>query len=221
VGIRAEDVSRLFVEFQQLDAGAAKKYQGTGLGLALTRRIVEAQGGRVGVTSTSGTGSLFFAILPRVAHRDVRVFEGPRVPMPIQVPPAARARVLVIDDDPSALKLLDAALRQRGFSLTSTDDPEVGLAAAAAHPPDLLIVDLVMPGMAGDTILERFRAMKHAKDVPVIIWTVKDLAPPERARLLTLAQAIVLKRDAGLSQLLERIGDYVMTQAPGARKEPS
>src|SRR5207237_1290138 len=66
IGIRPEDLGRLFVEFQQLDAGAAKKYQGTGLGLALTKRIVEAQGGQVGVRSAPGTGSIFFAVLPRV-----------------------------------------------------------------------------------------------------------------------------------------------------------
>jgi PAS domain S-box-containing protein len=67
IGIRAEDLGRLFVEFQQLDGSAAKEYAGTGLGLALTKRIVEAQGGRVGVTSQPGKGSTFFAVLPRVA----------------------------------------------------------------------------------------------------------------------------------------------------------
>ena len=65
VGIRQDDLSRLFVEFQQLDTGSAKAYQGTGLGLALTRRLVEAQGGRVGVRSTPGVGSVFSATLPR------------------------------------------------------------------------------------------------------------------------------------------------------------
>ncbi|HRE92222.1 MAG TPA: ATP-binding protein, partial [Myxococcota bacterium] len=56
---------RLFVDFQQLDVTAAKRHQGTGLGLALTRRLVEAQGGRVGVTSRAGEGSTFYALLPR------------------------------------------------------------------------------------------------------------------------------------------------------------
>jgi PAS domain S-box-containing protein len=68
IGIPAEDVGRLFVEFQQLENGAAKRYEGSGLGLALTRRIVEAQGGRVGVRSTPGRGSTFFAVLPRVSQ---------------------------------------------------------------------------------------------------------------------------------------------------------
>ena len=65
IGIRAEDLSRLFVEFEQIDPGLAKRHEGTGLGLALTKRLVEAQGGRVGVRSTFGQGSVFFAVLPR------------------------------------------------------------------------------------------------------------------------------------------------------------
>ena len=67
IGIHPEQVSRLFTKFQQLDAGAAKKYQGTGLGLALTKRLVEAQGGSVGVRDAGRTGSIFFALLPRLA----------------------------------------------------------------------------------------------------------------------------------------------------------
>jgi signal transduction histidine kinase len=68
-GIDEEDLARLFVEFQQLDGGPGRQHEGTGLGLALTKRIVEAQGGQVGVRSTPGQGSVFFAILPRTAQR--------------------------------------------------------------------------------------------------------------------------------------------------------
>jgi signal transduction histidine kinase len=70
VGIAAADVDRLFREFEQLDAGSARRHEGTGLGLVLTKRLVEAQGGEVGVRSAPGAGSTFFAVLPRVAVGD-------------------------------------------------------------------------------------------------------------------------------------------------------
>jgi signal transduction histidine kinase len=82
-GIAPEDLGRLFVEFQQLDAGVAKRHKGTGLGLALTKRLVEAQGGWVGVRSTPGLGSVFFAVLPRATR--------PAVVQPVA--PAMSARV--------------------------------------------------------------------------------------------------------------------------------
>jgi signal transduction histidine kinase len=68
IGIAPEAMGKLFVEFQQLDSSAAKKYQGTGLGLALTKRIAEAHGGRVDVRSELGKGSVFAVILPRIAQ---------------------------------------------------------------------------------------------------------------------------------------------------------
>jgi PAS domain S-box-containing protein len=79
IGVRPSDMHRLFIEFQQLDAGLAKRYAGTGLGLALTKRIVEAQGGKVDVASTLGQGSTFVAVLPRrYVERDVAPSEqGP------------------------------------------------------------------------------------------------------------------------------------------------
>ena len=86
IGIRPEDLGRLFTEFEQLDAGAGKRYPGTGLGLALTRRIVEAQGGSVGVHSEPGQGSTFYAILPRDPH-------SPFPLSPTSHPPAGREGV--------------------------------------------------------------------------------------------------------------------------------
>jgi PAS domain S-box-containing protein len=75
IGIAAEDVDRLFTEFQQLDSSVGKRFQGTGLGLALTQRIVEAQGGRVGVSSSVGEGSTFYAVMPRVTRVPPRVVD--------------------------------------------------------------------------------------------------------------------------------------------------
>jgi len=71
VGIAKADLDRLFVEFQQLDSGSTRRHKGTGLGLALTRRLVTAQGGTVGVDSAPGWGSVFHAVLPRRARTDI------------------------------------------------------------------------------------------------------------------------------------------------------
>ena len=70
IGIAPEDLSKLFIEFQQLDVGYSKKHEGTGLGLALTRRLVQAQGGSVGVASTLGMGSTFHVVLNRIHGTD-------------------------------------------------------------------------------------------------------------------------------------------------------
>jgi signal transduction histidine kinase len=74
IGIRAEDLGGLFTNRRQLESGAAKRFEGSGLGLALTKRIVEAQGGQVGVSSTLGQGSTFYAVIPRIFQ------ERPAVP---------------------------------------------------------------------------------------------------------------------------------------------
>src|SRR6185436_15912004 len=111
----AEDISRLFVEFQQLDASAAKKYQGTGLGLALTRRVVEAQGGTIGVDSAYGKGSTFFAVLPRV-----HAAGSDHVPARVEHAWAADVRalrVLVVDDDNADRAWLSKTLEAAGYSV--------------------------------------------------------------------------------------------------------
>ncbi|HEX3594259.1 MAG TPA: ATP-binding protein, partial [Polyangiaceae bacterium] len=78
IGIAPDSMDRLFIEFQQLDASIAKKYQGTGLGLALTKRLAEAHGGRVEVRSELGKGSTFSVVLPRMttANREERTRDG-------------------------------------------------------------------------------------------------------------------------------------------------
>ena len=82
IGIAPQDLPRLFTEFQQLDAGASKQHQGTGLGLALTRRLVEAQGGSVGVRSTPGVGSLFHLVLDRAPGTQAAPGRAPASPAP-------------------------------------------------------------------------------------------------------------------------------------------
>ena len=201
VGIPAGDLGKLFVEFQQLDAGTAKEHQGTGLGLAVTRRLVEAQAGRVAVQSMPGKGSTFSAILPR----GMTMAPADDVSPVIRPSPGNRP-ILVVDDDPSTLKLADLALRELGHRPVCKDNAVDALLAAEAHPPAVVIVDLFMPHVDGFEFISRLRACPGGRDVPVLVWTVKDLDAAERRRLQASAAAIVSKSAGGLQALVKELG---------------
>ena len=195
VGISAEDMTRLFVEFQQLDASLAKKYPGTGLGLALTRRLVEAQGGRVGARSQPARGSTFFAILPRAP-----LGKAPGMPESGD----ARPVVLVVDDDASALTLASHALAEHGYAPRLCSNAEEALRVATTEHPAALVVDLVMPAMDGVAFLERFRAQSGVGTVPAIVWTQGDFTSADLIRLRAVAHAVVWK-DQGTAALVDEL----------------
>ena len=208
VGIAADDLGKLFVEFQQLDASAAKTYQGTGLGLALTKKLAEAHGGRVTVRSTPGEGSTFSVILPRV----MTVAASDEVAGPFMGLPAGNRTILVVDDDPAALKLASLALREVGYRPVCCADPEEALRMAEADPPGIVIVDLLMPGVDGFEFVSRFRAMPAGRDVPVIVWTVKDLDAAERRRLQPSITGLVSKNAGGSHALVEELRRLLLAE---------
>jgi PAS domain S-box-containing protein len=326
IGITAADQARLFVEFTQLEGGAAKKHQGTGLGLALTRRLVEAQGGQVGVVSTPGSGTTFSAILPRRATtgtpladprsipsrrvgapsvlvieddprdqdaivqtlgdagfnietansraqavsklqthafdaitldlilpdangadllKDIRASERNRdVPVvvitivggsgtvsgfavhdiltkPVDGPDviAALARagvsaggggtVLVVDDDPGSLRLMAASLQQLGYRSTAVERASDGLRICERDAPLAVVLDLQMPEIDGFGFLDRFRRLPNCQQVPVIVWTVKDLTPADLERLKRSAQGVMHKGQSGRS-VVEELRRFVV-----------
>jgi two-component system, NtrC family, sensor kinase len=232
IGISPKDVERLFTEFEQLDAGAAKRHAGTGLGLALTKRLAEAQGGSVGVASILGTGSTFHAILPRVSSNSEQSRNGSEIDEGTQEPvqalsgapvvssvPAARisdvasgtvtsqgrlGTVLVVDDDPSSSRLMAATLTQIGYHPVCVHDPNEGLSIAQRSPPALIVLDLLMPGMNGFEFLEAVNRSNCAH-VPVLLWTSKDLSASEYERLAKPAVAVLQKGRGTGTALLEEM----------------
>ena len=215
IGIRPEDQHRLFVEFQQLDAGTSKKFAGTGLGLALTRRIVEAQGGRVGVQSELGKGSTFWALLPRTTVRAQAPIEIAAPPMPA----TGRARrVTVVDDDAGALRLMAVALRTAGYAVEGFTSSVEALRAAELAPPGVFVVDFLMPEIDGLALIERIRDVASLRDVPVIVWTVKDLSEAERTRVLRSAQLVVVKGGGDTDAIVDAVRSFV--EAPPVEAPP-
>jgi CheY-like chemotaxis protein len=152
-GISETDMAQLFVKFHQLDATAAKRFQGTGLGLALTKRIVEAQGGRVGVASRLGEGSTFFAILPRAP-----LTAGGRI-----------AKILIVDDHYVDRFLLTNILQSNGYLVEVAANGAEAIDKCREEPFDAVTLDLVLPDGPGWELLARIRSLETQKNTPVIV----------------------------------------------------
>ncbi len=168
IGIAQHEIDRLFVEFQQLDAGASKHHQGTGLGLALTRRLVEAQGGHVGVRSTLGRGSIFWASLPR------SVASSSPLPPPRSIPSPAKGapRVLVVEDEAHDQETIVAILAAAGYSIDTASTAAQALARCREHRYDAITLDILLPDGNGLDVLRAVRAETPNRDVPVIAITI-------------------------------------------------
>ena len=152
IGIQPEDLPRLFVEFQQLDASTSKKYEGTGLGLALTKRIVQAQGGNVSVISTPGQGSTFSARLPCIDRSNqVRQSGSSRA-----LNSGARV-VLVIEDDRGDRRWLTSTLESAGYAVESAATGAEALRLLKQRPFAAITLDLMLPDMSGWEVLRQAR----------------------------------------------------------------
>ena len=172
IGIAAADLPRLFTEFQQLDAGYSKQHQGTGLGLALTRRLVQAQGGSVGVRSTPGVGSVFYFVLNRIHGADAAEAESESATA------TSPSRVLVIEDDQHHQERLVAAFAQAGFDVDTAADSGEALRQARGVHYDALTLNLILPGKRGLDLLADIRShgASHAAPVVGVTMPVKELA---------------------------------------------
>jgi signal transduction histidine kinase len=164
VGIAAPDLPRLFTAYEQLDAGSTKKYEGSGLGLALTRRLVMAQGGSVGVRSTPGLGSVFHFELNRVHGTDEMksAQAKDRLVAPID------QRLLMIHDGRDASPQLVAGLTAAGFRVDATETGEQAMKHARHHEYDAITLGLLLPDECGLGVLNRVRAERLNRESPVV-----------------------------------------------------
>jgi signal transduction histidine kinase/CheY-like chemotaxis protein len=169
IGIEPENLAKLFVEFQQLESATIKRHQGTGLGLALTRKIVEAQGGRVGVESSPGQGSTFSAILPRNSRP---IEESRGLDLATRMQSQDRPGVLVIEDNESDRQWLANILGEAGYTVQSVSTGAEGVAKAQAHAFKAILLDLILPDMGGWEVLHSIRARGPNQQTAVIVATV-------------------------------------------------
>jgi CheY-like chemotaxis protein len=190
IGIKAEDMPKLFQEFTQLDSSLAKRHQGTGLGLALTKRLVELHGGQIRAESPGeGQGSTFIVTLP---------FHAPRSPRP---------RLLLVDDDMDFGEALAAVLERAGYAVEVVGDGREALAKLAQSLPDILLLDMVLPGCDGRDVLASLREREGTRRLPVIAITgvLADLEEEIR----TLGADEFLTKPFAVPTLLEVLARYL------------
>ena len=183
IGMSAEQLLALFQEFMQADATTNRNYGGTGLGLALSHRFCHLMGGTITVESDVGRGSTFIVQLPTIVRDSTpevlpQAHEGrlddQSSPMYVAPPVIHQSTVLVIDDDPVVRELLPRRLADLGVRVATAADGEEGLRLAEALSPDLITLDILMPGMDGWTVLTTLKATPASAHIPVILLTIVD-----------------------------------------------
>ena len=191
IGIAPEDQERIFEEFTQVDHPLQRNQKGTGLGLPLTRKLATLLGGKVGVRSAPGVGSTFCAEIP------VR-FSGPAAEASaahgaanMQLP----LRILVVDDDEAARYTVASFATRAGTEIIEADNGTSGIARAQADRPDVILLDLMMPGIGGHEVLQRLKSDPATANIPVIIVTSRFVNEDEKRQILTKAVDVIYKGD--------------------------
>jgi CheY-like chemotaxis protein len=205
-GIAPEAMGQLFVPFERLGSEQSG-VEGAGLGLPLSKRLAEAMGGTLEVSSVLGQGSRFWVELPQ-AEGPVQRAERQQLlapePQPQPEPEPERAlTVLYIEDNLSNLQLVERVLARRpGVRLISAMRPQLGLDLAAEHDPDLILLDLHLPDMPGQEVLRRLRAEPRTAGVPVVILSA-DARPALIRQLLGEGVRAFLTKPLDVKELLE------------------
>ena len=205
-GIPASMRDQLFAPFSRLGAEHTS-IEGTGLGLALSKHLVEAMGGDIGLESEPGVGSTFWFSLPYTSEKAVAStpasFEKPSAGPPVNGDSEA-VSVLQIEDNPSNVRLIQRALRSRGdIRLTTAMTGSEGLEALEDGPaPDLVLLDVNLPDMTGMDILIRMRANVPTRDIPVVVLSA-DATQAQIDQMMALGAERYLTKPIKLDELHE------------------
>ncbi len=177
IGISEEDVERVFLPFERSDSANQRKEVGTGLGLAISNMLAHIMGGELTVTSTLGKGSIFkLRLYLREVREPVKRDETTALATGYS---GARKRLLITDDQASQRVVLKEMLSPLGFDIIEADSGAACLIAVDTHQPDLLLMDISMPGMDGWEVCRRLRETGHG-DLPIIIVSANVFDPTAR-----------------------------------------
>jgi len=217
IGISAEDIAKLFQPFVQIDSALNRQYQGTGLGLALVKQITELHGGRVGLTSELGLGSCFTIELPcrpnPAALPDLTIGNPPTttaVPDISWDNPACDSttrptpKILLAEDNEANISTISSYLGAKGYCVLLAKQGQEAVELAKIHQPDLIVMDIQMPGMDGLEATRQIRLDPDIADVPIIALTALAMTG-DRERCLEAGANDYLTKPVKLKQLATTI----------------
>ncbi len=213
IGMTPEQTAKLFQAFIQADGSTMRKYGGTGLGLALSRKFCVMMGGDINVESEPGKGSTFIVRLPG----DIENYDGEATSIRMRLPgtrrdharetgnvgPADRV-LLVIDEDPAVRQVMERLATREGYKLVTAGTGEEGLNLAREKNPDLITLEVVMPGIDGWTVLKSLKADPQLSGIPVVMVSISD----DRDRGLAMGAADYLVKPVDRDRLAGILAAY-------------
>lgn len=214
LGISAEDLPKLFNPFVQLDGGLSRQYEGSGLGLALVKKMVEMHGGSVAVQSTPGLGSCFSFVLPWAqniqAANDLSLLEAADEKNNIAARsiPAVRGKILIAEDHEVTILATRDYLETRGYQVFIARDGREALSKAEEVFPDIILMDVQMPQLNGLEATRRLRADPRFATLPIIALTAFAM-PGDRENCLEAGMNEYLSKPVKLKELEKMIEEFL------------
>jgi CheY-like chemotaxis protein/anti-sigma regulatory factor (Ser/Thr protein kinase) len=203
IGISPAGLEQLFKPFSQIDSGLARKFEGTGLGLAMVKLLAELHGGAVAVESAVGEGSCFVVWVPLRAAElagpsPVKALQAP----PLEALPGARI-ALVVEGDFKSADLIRLQLEAQGFEVLHAASAEAALVLAVQQPLALITLDIMLPNMDGWEFLSRIKQVRELRRIPVVIISIAA----DRNKGFALGAAAVLQKPISRQELYESLVD--------------
>lgn len=229
IGIPREQLARIFDRFTQVEGGATRRYEGSGIGLALVKEIVALHGGTIAVESDLERGSIFTITLPRGNVTQDQVFAGPveedeQTFLPVQSEDKQEGEtlspsnskinaplVLVVDDNADMRGYVERILRKK-YRIVLAKDGAEAFEQARRLRPELIVTDVMMPKMSGHDLLQAVRADKGLRSIPVIFLTARA-GTEARIESLDAGADDYLSKPFDELELLARVGNLIRTRA--------
>jgi len=227
IGVTAEQMSKLFQPFSQADVSANHNYGGTGLGLVISRRFCNMMGGDITAKRNDERGMTFVIRLPARISDQKKPMADPELEIFSEPESEGTNIVLVIDDDPAVRELMSRFLEKEGFRVAIASGGEEGVRLARELKPDIITLDVLMPGMDGWEVLIEIKNDPELADIPVIILSIVEdknrgyslgvseylIKPIDRDRLLSVihrfttqpSQVLIVEDDPETRKALHRM----------------